>query len=281
MAVIGEAREWRSRPCSTSVPPGREIGRRLRVNVPTSGRDIISGVRIGIAVAAAALALRAAPAAAVDTAAPEPNPLARDYVDMGLHGGVAWRGNVADGRYDPFGVNLGVTIDVGRAPFWGGIYSEGALFNARGSAVDPVTNSAPEIRAISAGWRGKVAIRLAPRLYLFPSLGAGFGRVEYRSSAALPGPGYRFISNNAAFDGFSVTGEATFAYVWRFGAVTVQPLRVTGFMFESDRNPAHPAGYDYGIARNSVMFAAAIGVSVDPAAMVLAVWDTAKSVVPR
>jgi hypothetical protein len=52
-------------------------------------------------------------------------------------------------------------------------------------------------------------------------------------------------------------------------------------MFESDRSPAHPAGYDYGIARNSVMFAAAIGVSVDPAAMVLAVWDAAKSVVPR
>lgn len=238
-------------------------------------------MRIGIAVAAAAFALRAVPAAAVDTAAPEQNPLARDYVDIGLHGGVAWRGNVADSRYDPFGLNLGVTIDVGRAPFWGGIYSEGAIFNARGSVVDPVTNSAPQIWAISAGWRGKVAIRLAPRLYLFPSLGAGVGRVEYHSSAVVPGPFYRAISNNAAFDGFSVTGEATFAYVWRFGAVTVQPLRVSGFMFESDRSPAHPAGYDYGIARNSVMFAAAIGVSVDPAAMVLAVWDAAKSVVPR
>jgi hypothetical protein len=65
------------------------------LNVLSSGRDIISGVRIGIAVAAAALALRAAPAAAVDTAVPEPNPLARDYVDIGLHGGVAWCGNVA------------------------------------------------------------------------------------------------------------------------------------------------------------------------------------------
>ena len=242
---------------------------------------MISRVRIGIVVAAATFALRAAPAAAVDTAAPEPNPLARDYVDVGIHGGVAWRGNVADSRYDPFGLNLGATIDIGRAPFWGGIYSDAAIFNARGSAVDPTTNSAPEVWAISAGWRGKVAIRLAPRLYLFPSLGAGFGRVEYHSSAVVPGPFYRVISNNAAFDGFSVTGEATFAYVWRFGALTVQPLRVTGFMFESDRNAAHPAGYDYGIARNSVMFAAAVGVSLDPAAMVLAVWDAAKSVVPR
>jgi hypothetical protein len=238
-------------------------------------------VRIAVVVAAAAFALRGAPAAAGDTPAPEPNPLARDYVDVGLHGGVAWRGNLADSRYDPFGLNLGVTIDIGRAPFWGGIYSEGAIFNARGGVVDPTTNTAPEVWAISAGWRGKVAIRLAPRLYLFPSLGAGFGHVEYHSNAVLPGPFYRAISNNAAFNGFSVTGEATIAYVWRFGAVTLQPVRVSGFMFESDRSPAHPTGYDYGIARNSVMFAAAIGVSVDPAAMVLAIWDAAKSVVPR
>ena len=149
------------------------------------------------------------------------------------------------------------------------------------TSSNPVTNSAPAIWAISAGWRAKIAIRLAPRLYLFPSLGAGFGRLEYHSSAVLPGPVYRSISNNAAFDGLNVTAEATFAYVWRFGAVTFQPLRVTGFMFESDRSAAHPAGYNYGIARNSVMFAAAIGVSVDPAAMVLAAWDAAKSVVPR
>ena len=223
------------------------------------------------------LALRAAPAAAADAAAPEPNPLARDYVDIGIHGGIAWRGNVADSRYAPLGFNLGATIDIGRAPFWGGIYSDVSDFGGRNGVVDPVTDHSPGVRAISAGWRAKVAIRLAPRLYLFPALGAGFGRLQYYSSVVLPGPLYRVRSNNASFNGFSVTADATFAYVWRFGAVIFQPLRVSSFMFESSRNTPHPAGYDYGISRNSVMLAAAIGVSVDPAAMVLAVWDAARS----
>src|SRR4051794_35448180 len=76
------------------------------------------------ALAVLTLALRAAPAAAADGAAPQQNPLAPDYVDIGIHGGIAWRGNVADSRYAPFGFNLGATIDVGRAPFWGGIYAD-------------------------------------------------------------------------------------------------------------------------------------------------------------
>jgi hypothetical protein len=234
---------------------------------------------LAVMAAAPTAALGVATAAAADAVSAEPNPLARDYVDIGLHAGLAWRGNVADSRYDPFGLNFGVAIDVGRAPFWGGIYADGADFGARSGVVDPATNDSPRIWAISAGWRGKVAIRLAPRVFLFPSLGAGFGRLEYHSSEVLPGPGYRVRTNNAAFDGFSVTGEATFAYVWRFGAVTFQPLRVTSFMFERNRSVPYPAGYDYGVSRNGVMLAAAIGVSVDPAAMVLAVWDATKSVV--
>jgi hypothetical protein len=222
------------------------------------------------------LAIRAAPAAAADAAAP--NPLARDYVDIGIHGGIAWRGNVADNtRYAPFGANLGATIDIGRAPYWGGIYADVADFGSRAGVVDPITDRSPKVVAISAGWRAKVAIQLAPRLYLFPALGAGFGRLEYHSSVVLPGPPYRIRSNNASLDGFSVTADATFAYVWRFGAVTLQPLRVSSFMFESNRNPPHPAGYDYGISRNSALLTAAIGVSVDPAAMVLAVWDAVEN----
>ncbi len=216
-------------------------------------------------------------AAAAAAPAPEPNPLARDYVDIGIHSGIAWRGNVADSRYAPFGFNLGVTIDIGRAPYWGGIYADLADFGGRDGVVDPITDRSPQVIAISAGWRAKVAIRLAPHLYLFPALGAGFGRLEYDSSVVLPGPLYRVRSNNATFNGFSVTADATFAYVWRFGAVTLQPLRVSSFMFESNRHPPYPAGYDYGISRNSAILTAAIGVSADPAAMVLAVWDAVKS----
>jgi hypothetical protein len=247
-------------------------------------KEVRRGVRLRawwsprLCLALLTLAIRAAPAAAADAAAaaPETNPLARDYVDLGIHGGIAWRGNVADSRYAPFGLNLGVTIDIGRAPYWGGIYADAAEFGGRDGVVDPITDRSPRVRAISAGWRAKVAIRLAPRLYLFPALGAGFGRLEYSSSVVLPGPVYRVRSNTASFDGFSVTADATFAYVWRFGAVTLQPLRVSSFLFESNRSPPYPAGYDYGIARNSALLAAAVGVSVDPAAMVLAVWDTVK-----
>lgn len=228
---------------------------------------------------AAAIAADAAIAAAGETPPPgEPNPLARDYVDIGLRGGPAWRGNSADDRYSQFGWVLGMTIDIGRAPFWGGVYADIAQFDARAGVLDPASGQPPGVNAISAGWRAKTAVRLGPRLYLFPALGAGFGQQNYSSGHRMSGVCY---CNTATFNGFSVTGEATFAYVWRFGAVTFQPLRATGFMFMSDRSPANPPGYDYGIARHSVMLAATIGVSVDPAAMVLAVWDAARAVVPH
>ena len=241
-------------------------------------------VAVGIAagITAAVLALEAATATAGEPPPGEPNPLARDYVDIGLRGGPAWRGNAADSRYAPVGWGLGMTIDIGRAPFWGGVYADVAIFDARSGIVDPATNQPPEVLALSAGWRAKIAVRLAARLYLFPALGAGFGQENYRSGHYERGnpPGV-CNCNTAAFDGFSITGEATFAYVWRFGAITLQPLRATGFMFMSNRSPANPVGYDYGIPRYSVMFAATIGVSVDPAAMVLAIWDAARSLVPR
>jgi hypothetical protein len=222
-----------------------------------------------------------APAAAPPPVA-APDPLARDYVDIGIRGGLAWRGNTADSRYSPFGWGLGMTIDFGRAPFWGGIYADIAVFGARAGVVDPKVMDPPSVTAVSAGWRAKVAIRLAPRLYLFPALGAGFGREEYASGHYVRSDFRRVcICNDAIFDGFNATGEATFAYVWRFGAVSFQPLRVTGFMFMHNRSAANPPGYDYGISRNGVLLAATIGVSVDPAAMVLAVWDAAKSLIPH
>lgn len=239
-------------------------------------------VAIAAGIVATLLALDATTAMADEPPPAEPNPLARDYVDIGLHGGPAWRGNVVDSRYSPFGVSAGATIDVGRAPYWGGIYSEVAQFDGQNGFVDPATNLPPRVRAISAGARAKLAIRLTPRLYLFPSLGAGFGRLDYSSGHYVISGGSNYCNcNTAAFDGFSVTGDATFAYVWRFGAVTFQPLRLTGLMFLSNQNAPHPAGYGYGVSPNGAVLAAAIGVSVDPAAMVLAIWDAVSALTPH
>jgi hypothetical protein len=238
-------------------------------------------VRVAIAIAAAAFTATAT-AAAADPPAAEPNPLARDYVDIGLHVGPAWRGNVADGRYDPFGWSAGATIDIGRAPYWGGVYSDVAIFDARAGTVDPKTNDPPEVTVISAGWRAKVAVRLTPRIFLFPALGAGFGHVGYSSGhRVVSGIGSVCNCNTAGFDGFSATGEATFAYVWRYGAVTFQPLRVSTFLGMSNRSVAVPAGYDYGVAHSGVLLAAAVGVSVDPAAMVLAIRDAIVAIIPH
>ncbi len=64
---------------------------------------------------------------------------------------------------------------------------------------------------------------------------------------------------------------------WTRAHAIANEQTASSFMFESNRNPQYPAGYDYGISRNGVMLAAAIGVSVDPAAMVLAVWDAVRS----
>lgn len=238
-------------------------------------------MRIAIAIAAAAFSA-AATAAAADPPAAEPNPLARDYVDIGLHLGPAWRGNVADGRYAPFGLSGGATIDIGRAPYWGGIYSDVAIFDGRAGVLDPKTTQPVTLMTVSAGWRAKIAIRLTPRIYLFPALGAGFGHESYSSGHRVFSNGADLCNcNTASFNGFSATGEATFAYVWRYGAVTLQPLRVNTFLGMSNRSVAVPPGYDYGVAHNSLLFAAAIGVSVDPAAMVLAIWDAVVAIVPR
>jgi hypothetical protein len=239
--------------------------------------------RIAVAIVTTALGVTTTAAtAAADTPAPGPNPLARDYVDIGIHFGPAWRANIADGRYAPFGLGGGVTIDIGRAPYWGGIYSDVAIFTARDGVVDPKTNDPPEVSVISAGWRAKIAIRLTPRIYLFPALGAGFGHVGYASGHwVASGVGAICNCNSAAFDGFSAMGEATFAYVWRYGAVTFQPLRVNTFLGMSNRSAAVPAGYDYGVAHNGLLLAATIGVSVDPAAMVLALRDAIVALIPR
>jgi hypothetical protein len=56
---------------------------------------------------------------------------------------------------------------------------------------------------------------------------------------------------------------------------------VNTFLGMSNGSVAVPPGYDYGVAHNSLLLAAAIGVSVDPAAMVLAIWDAVVAIIPR
>jgi hypothetical protein len=233
---------------------------------------------------AAAALLAAAPAhAQVAAAAPtaSTDPLALDYVDYGIHVGPAWRGGLGDSRFSPVGWGFGMTFDIGRAPYWLGAYADANFFSTKDGFVDPVSGEGADLWAVNAGWRAKLAVRVAPRLYLFPSVGAGFGQVFYRSGACyyvilgyIPGN-----CHDADFHGFGVQGNATFAYTWRFVALTLEPIRVSAFLFEHRTAPQvpYPAGYDYGVPRNSVTFAASAGVSVDLSAMAIAIWTAAKA----
>lgn len=231
----------------------------------------------------ATFALPAAPAAAQGAPGPpvSADPLALDYVEYGIHAGPVWRGSLGDDRFAPVGFGFGMTFDIGRAPFWLGAYADGSFFSTKDGFVDPVSGEGADLWAVSAGWRAKVAVRLAPRLYLFPSLGAGFGYVYYRSGSC-PYVTLGYVPGNchdADFHGLGVQGNATFAYTWRFVAVTLEPLRVSSYLFEHRTAPQtpYPPGYDYGVPRNSVAFAASAGLTIDLSALALALWSALKS----
>ena len=88
------------------------------------------------------------------------SPLARDYVDMEAYVGVAWLGTAADDRWVGVGPSFGGAIDIGRAPYWGGIYAIVANFHPKSGVVDPSTGTTPNLVTTSAGWRGKAAVHL-------------------------------------------------------------------------------------------------------------------------
>ena len=205
------------------------------------------------------------------------NRLALDYVDVGVHGGPVWRGNLGDERFSALGVGVGLTIDIGRAPYWLGIYSDVAIINANDGVVDPTNNERPRLEAISAGWRAKVAVRLSPNLYLFPSLGAGFGQLDYASGdCQLP----RMNCNDAKFNGLAIQADATLAYTWRFGALSLVPIRTTAFLFEHRASPMspNPPGYSYGVPGSALLLGASVGLSLDLCAMAIGIWSAAKDV---
>jgi hypothetical protein len=205
-----------------------------------------------------------------------PNPLDRDYVDLGLHFGPAFHGTVVDSRYSAVGYGGGMTLDIGRPPYWGGVYADVGMFSGKSGVVDPLNNERPKLGLTSAGWRGKAAIRLSPRLFVMPALGVGFGLVDYLSGAC--GRYTKGNCHNARTIGLGIQATASFVYAWRFVAVTFEPLQVNSFLFErrsmSVVNALPDAGVDLGLSRHGVAFASSLGISLDLSAMVLGIRDS-------
>jgi hypothetical protein len=202
------------------------------------------------------------------------NPLARDYVDLGLHFGPAWRGSVVDSRYSAVGYGLGMDLDIGRAPFWGGAYADVGVFSAKSGVRDPVNNDRPTVVLTSAGWRGKAAVRLSPRLFLMPALGAGFGVVDYQSGAC--GRYTKGDCHDVRHAGLGIQATATFVYTWRFTAVTFEPLQFDAFLFERQTSSVGVpgSGESLGVSRHGVAVASFLGFSLDLSAMVLGIRDS-------
>jgi hypothetical protein len=198
--------------------------------------------------------------------------LARDYVDVEAHGGVAWLGSAGDDRWSSVGPSFGVAIDVGRAPLWGGIYVDVALFDAKSGVVDPETGRSPLLVATSAGWHGKAAVRLGGSLYFIPSLGAGFGVLDYEGGSADPhGKAGRFVR----YQGLGTQLDARFVYAWRYGALTFEPLRVSAFLFQSRSGSVgvpSDSG-DVGVSRNGVSYGAALGLSLNASEVAISLWE--------
>ena len=187
------------------------------------------GLVAGLCLATLTSRATAAPATPAD-AGPGNDPLRRNYVDLGINGGPTWLGSVGDGRWSPVGIGFGTRLSVGRAPYWGCVYVDVGFFSARDGVVDPRNNERPDLVTTSAGWCGKVAIRLTPRLYLFPMVGAGFGVLDY--SAGFTGRHSPQDLIQARVLGLGVQAEATLVYRWRFAALTLQPIRATAYLFE-------------------------------------------------
>jgi len=247
-------------------------------------RPMLRSLVVGLFIAAVALLCYtpAAWAAAGDTA-PGDDPLKRNYVDLEIHTGPTWIGNVGDQRWSPIGFGFGTRLSVGRAPYWGCIYVDASFMSARAGVVDPVNNEHPDLLMTSAGWCGKVAIHLAPRLYLFPMLGAGFGVLDYRSGSG--GHNYAQDLNEARVIGLGIQAEATLEYKWRYGALTLQPIRGTAYLFEhlSTYNgvDANGSGTLYGLARHGISLGASIGLSLDLSGIALAIYDSVRDLAGR
>ena len=172
---------------------------------------------------------------------------------------------------------------MGRAPYWGCVYVDIAFFSARDGVVDPVNNERPHVLTTSAGWCGKIAIRLTPRLYLFPMVGGGFGVLDYTSGSS--GPHTAQDLNEARATGLGLQAEATLVYKWRFGALTLQPIRATAFLFEglNEHNyvSASGNGSAFGLNRHGISLGASVGLSVDLSAMALAIYDSIRGIADR
>jgi hypothetical protein len=250
------------------LPPGQ---------VPATQRRLFAGLALWAALTVSAPAVADnTPPSTVSLPTEVPSPLASDYVDVGLHAGPAWRGNAVDSRYSAFGYGLGMTLDIGRAPYWGGVYVDVGILNSKAGVVDPANNEKPSIILTSGGYHGKVAIRLSPRLYFMPAVGVGVGISDYRSGQCL-----KHVKENChdvRYIGLGVQADATFIYMWRFAALTVEPLRISASLFERQSDSVMGAvgtapGDTLGLARNGVSLGAAVGFSLDLSAMVLAMRD--------
>ena len=243
-------------------------------------RSLVMGLFIGAAI----LSWRpSAVCAAAADAGPGDDPLKRNYVDLEIHGGPTWIGSVGDARWSPIGFGVGTRLSVGRAPYWGCVYVDASFISARPGVVDPVNNEHPDLVMTSAGWCGKVAIRLAERLYLFPMLGAGFGVLDYASGSR--GRHTAQDLNQARVSGLGIQAEATLEYKWRYGALTLQPIRATAYLFEhvSTYNgvDAGGSGSVFGLARHGVSLGASIGLSVDLSGIALAIYDSVRDLASR
>jgi len=219
----------------------------------------------------------AAWAAAAD-AGPGDDPLRRNYVDLEVHFGPTWIANVGDARWSPIGFGFGTRVSVGRAPYWGCIYVDTSFISARPGVVDPANNERPDLVMTSAGWCGKVAIRLAPRLYLFPMFGGGFAVLDYTSGSR--GRHSAQDENQARVIGLGLQAEATLEYKWRYGALTLQPIRATAYLFEhvSEHNFVDTSGSAsvFGLARHGISLGASIGLSLDLSGIALAIYDSVR-----
>ena len=207
-------------------------------------------------------------------AEPQPDPLARNYVDLGVHGGALLRGSLADARFNPIGYGFGATVDFGRAPFWGGAYVDVDFFGAESGVLDPYSGRPPSLVITSAGWRGKMAVRLGRAFYFFPALGAGFGIAGYRPNGPCSGTLHPSCGG-AEYHGFGIQADAVLAYRWRFGALTLEPIRFVAFLGEhpQDGRPASSQPGGYGISARGAALGAGAGLTLDLSAMVLAVRD--------
>jgi hypothetical protein len=167
-----------------------------------------------------------------------------------------------------------MTLDFGRAPFWGGVYADVGIFPATSGVVDPLNNERPTVALTSGGWRAKAAIRLLPKLYLMPALGIGFGIVDYLSGEC--GRYTKQDCHNVRTMGLGTQATATFVYAWRFAAVTFEPLQVDTFLFErrisTEGRP--DSGESIGVSRHGVAFATSLGFTLDLSAMVLGIRDS-------